>query len=345
MSMNFKCISLLRKNKLKIIHEDINVNLDDKKVLIKILYSGICRSQLMEIDMMRGKDKYLPHLLGHEAIGIVKKIGKKIQKVKIGDKVVLSWIKGKGISSKGGKFNFRNKQEINYGPISTLSNYSIISEDRCFKVYKNFPNKIGSFFGCSILTGAGMVFNHTKILKKHNVAIIGIGGIGLAALLALKCLGKKDVLIIENNKNRYKLIKRMGFKNILSSNEKNFQSKIKKISKNKLYDVCFEAGGKTYTIELGMSILNDSGKLIFASHPDSKKKIRIDPHDLIKGKQIIGSWGGNSKPDKDIVKFYNLYKKNNLFKFLKPKIYPFNNIKKAIEDFRKGRTLRPVIKM
>ena len=75
--MNFKCISLISKKKLKIIDEDINFKLDDKKVLIKILYSGICRSQLMEIDMLRGKDMYLPHLLGHEAIGIVKEIGKR----------------------------------------------------------------------------------------------------------------------------------------------------------------------------------------------------------------------------------------------------------------------------
>lgn len=343
--MKVKCISLVSKKKLKIIHEDINFNLDDKKVLIKILYSGICRSQLMEIDMMRGKDLYLPHLLGHEAIGIVKQIGKKIKKVKTGDKVVLSWIKGRGISSKGGKFNLKNKKTINYGPITTFSNYAIISEDRCFKVHKNFPNKIGSFFGCSILTGAGMIFNHTKISKKHSVVIIGIGGIGLAALLALKCLGKKDTLIIENNKSRHKLIKKIGFKNIFSSNEKNLHDKIKKITNNKLYDICIESAGKTDTIELGISIINNLGKLIFASHPSFNQKIQIDPHDLIKGKMIFGSWGGNSKPDTDIIKFYNLYKKNNLLRFLNPKVYPFKNIKIAIEDFRKGRTLRPVIKM
>ena len=118
-----------------------------------------------------------------------------------------------------------------------------------------------------------------------------------------------------------------------------------KISKNKLYDVCIEAAGKIDTIELGMSVINNSGKLIFASHPDSTQKIRLDPHDLIKGKQIFGSWGGNSKPDKDIIKFYNLYKKNNLLKFLNSKVYSFKNIKKAIVDFRKGKTLRPVIKM
>lgn len=343
--MKLKCISLISKKKLKIVHEDINFNLDDNKVLVKILYSGICRSQLMEIDMRRGKDMYLPHLLGHEAIGIVKKIGKKIEKVKIGDKVVLSWIKGMGISSKGGKFNLKNKEQINYGPITTFSNYSIISEDRCFKVFKAFPNKIGSFFGCSILTGAGMVFNHIKILPNNSVVLIGIGGIGLASLLALKCLKIKDVLIIENNKSRHNLIKKIGFKNILRSNEKNFNNKIKKISKNKLYDVCIEAAGKIDTIELGMSVINNSGKLIFASHPDSTQKIRLDPHDLIKGKQIFGSWGGNSKPDKDIIKFYNLYKKNNLLKFLNSKVYSLKNIKKAIVDFRKGKTLRPVIKM
>ena len=342
--MKFNSIVLYGKNKFNLLKTDLSYDLPPDKVLVKIKYSGLCRSQLMEIDLNRGKNKYLPHMLGHEAIGIVKKIGKKIKKVKIGDKVILSWIKGTGISSKGGIFNLKNKKTINYGPITTFSNYSIISEDRCFKVFKNFPDKIGPFFGCSILTGAGMVFNHIKILPKNKVVVIGVGGIGLASLLALKCLKIKDVLVIENNKSRHNLIKKIGFNNIIRSNEKYFYDKIKKISKNKLFDVCIEAAGKTHTIELGMTAINNSGKLIFASHPDSTQKIRIDPHDLIKGKQIFGSWGGNSKPDKDIVKFYNLYKKNNLLKFLSGKVYPIENFHVAIKEFRAGKVLRPILK-
>ena len=339
--MKLKCISLVKKNKWEIVNKEINFDLDKNKILVKILYSGICRSQLMEIDMKRGKDLYLPHMMGHEAIGIVKKIGDSISKVKEGDKVVLSWIKGDGISTGGGQIVFNNKKKVNFGPITTFTNYSVISEDRCFKVKKNFPNKIGAFFGCSILTGAGMVFNHTKILPKHNVLVIGIGGIGLASLLALKCINVKNVLVIENNSSRHKLIKNIGFKNITNFKDSQFNDKI---SKNK-FDICIEAAGKVETIELGFSLIKDNGKLIFASHPDAEKKIKIHPHDLIKGKKIIGSWGGNSKPDKDITLFYKLLKKNNLLKYLKPKVYDFDNFDKAINDFRKGKVLRPILKL
>ena len=68
------------------------------QVLVKILYSGICRSQLMEIAGLRGEDKWLPHLLGHEGSGVVLEVGKDVKKVKKNDEVILTWIKGEGKS-------------------------------------------------------------------------------------------------------------------------------------------------------------------------------------------------------------------------------------------------------
>ena len=79
---------LLNKKKIKLIKSNFKTTLKKNKVLVKILYSGVCRSQLMEIDMKRGKDKFLPHMFGHEAVGIVEKIGSNIKSTELTNKVL-----------------------------------------------------------------------------------------------------------------------------------------------------------------------------------------------------------------------------------------------------------------
>ncbi len=221
----------------------ISPKIGKNKILVKVLYSGICRSQIMEIDFKRGKDKFLPHMLGHEAVGIVISHGEKIKKVRKNQKVVLSWIKGNGISSGGGLINL-NGREVNYGPVSTLSNYAIVSEDRCFPVQNNFPIDVGSFFGCSVLTGAGMVYNKFRIKKKDRVLVIGAGGIGLSTLLALKSLNIQNVCVIENNFSKYKLIKEIGYKDIFKSTDKKLSKYISNLTGKNLFDYCFESAGQ-----------------------------------------------------------------------------------------------------
>ena len=83
---------------------------------------------------------------------------------------------------------------------------------------------------------------------------------------------------------------------------------------------------------------------MFCSHPTHGKKIKIDPFDLISGKNIKGSWGGGTKPDKDIPKFSNLFFKNKVsFKEIVSKKYKLNKINDAIEDLREGKVIRPLI--
>jgi len=342
--MQIKTYVLFGKKKIQYLTANINPKVKKNKVLVRIIYSGLCRSQLMEIDMKRGKDKFIPHMFGHEAIGQVVKVGKNVKKVKVNDKIIVSWIKGKGLSSDGDCFEI-NKKKINYGPISTISNYSIISENRCFPVSKNFPEKIGSLFGCSILTGAGMVLNKFKLKSNDFVLVIGVGGVGFASLLALKAKNIRNVVILDSNIKKKKIVKKLGYNLFFKPNVKNLLSKLKKITKGRLFDYCFESSGSIKSIEQGFGYINYSGSLLFASHPQFQKKIKLDPHELIKGKKIYGSWGGSSIPDRDIEKIFKLFKRKNLLKFIDTKIYPMRDLKIAIQDFRVGKVLRPIIKM
>ncbi len=335
---------LFKKNKpLKILKLKIP-KLKTGQVLIKLSYSGICRSQLMEIGGLRGKDPYLPHLLGHEGFGEVIETGPKVKKVKVGQKVILSWIKGSGINAEGPLFKYK-KKVISAGPITTFSDFSIISENRISVAPKLINPLEGVLFGCSIPTGAGMVFNELNMNQKSSVAIIGIGGIGLFSVLSSKIKKANKIIAVDISDEKLKIAKKFGATHIINSTKENVVRRIKKITYDEMVDFSIDCAGKVNTIELAFNLIKNKGISIFASHPEKNKNISIDPFELIKGKIIKGSWGGQVNPDEDFIKFYRNFKKSKIdFKILTSNIYPFDNINKAIKDFNSGKVFRPIIK-
>ena len=343
MISNVKCAVLEKINKPLKIHNIKFGKLKFGQVLVKIFYSGICGSQLMEVEGKRGKDIYLPHALGHEAVGKVIETGKGVKKIIKGDVVILSWIKSSGINSTPPKFF--NKKMINAGRITTFSNYTIVSENRLIKKPKSIGMRESLLFGCALATGGGIVINEIMPKKTDKIAVIGLGGVGLSSLLTLKSLGFKKIYGVDNSPQKFFLIKKLGIKNVYNLKNKNSKNKfLRDISGG--VDYCIEAAGLTKTIELGFSLLNNTGKLIFASHPKKNDKISLDPHQLIKGKNIKGSWGGNFNPDKDIKKLLKIFKKGKIdLKILTRNVYKLKHINKAIKDLKSGKVFRPIIEM
>src|SRR5436189_5279298 len=99
------------------------------QVLVKMRAAGLCHTQLSEALGLKGEDKYLPHLLGHEASADVIAVGPGVKKVKIKDNVVLSWIKGEGKDAPGGPY-FKGEQKINAGGVAVFTDYAVVSENR-----------------------------------------------------------------------------------------------------------------------------------------------------------------------------------------------------------------------
>ena len=121
------------------------------QVLVKILVSGICGSQIQEIAGNKGNAKYVPHMLGHEGCGIVQEVGVGVTKVKPGDKVVLHWRKGDGIESDFPTYQFKGKT-MRSGKVTTFSEYSIVSENRMTPVPADTPNDFCAMLGCGFST-------------------------------------------------------------------------------------------------------------------------------------------------------------------------------------------------
>ena len=319
--------------------------LESGQVFVKILYSGVCRSQLMEVSGLRGDDHWLPHLLGHEGSGVVEDVGPDVKKFKKGDEVILSWIKGSGIEAKGASYD-SDDVVINSGKVTTFSNYSVVSENRLTKKPKNLDFDTAILFGCALPTGAGMVINEINVNFESSVVVIGLGGIGLSAIAMLLSLKIKNIIAIDISAKKLDLVKSWGVNHTIDASKPNIQELVQEIFPDGA-EYCIESAGRVSTIELGFSLINSNkGKLLFASHPPEGEKIRLSPHELISGKSISGSWGGGIDPDRDIpILYHNFISADFPLNSLLTKPYSLSDINKALEDLESGKALRPLIKM
>jgi S-(hydroxymethyl)glutathione dehydrogenase / alcohol dehydrogenase len=342
-----KAAILYKTGEPLVVEDGIEIpDLQPGQVLVEVAYSGICRSQLMEARGNRGIDKYLPHLMGHEAAGKVVAIGKDVQKVAKGDPVVLTWIKGKGADCPGAIYN-KNGLKINSGGVTTFSNYTVVSENRCVKLPEGIPLDIASLLGCALPTGAGIVMNSIQPSPNSSLAIFGAGGIGLSALMAAKVFACSTIIAVDVEDSKLQMAKDFGATHLINSKNENAVARIYQITQDKGVDYSIEATGKAKVIELAFQSVRDKGGLcVFAGHPACDERIHLDPFDLIKGKRIQGSWGGECDPDRDIpllAKYY-LEGKLPLEKMISHR-YKLEGINEALDSLEKNKMTRALLEM
>ena len=237
-------------------------------------------------------------------------------------------------------------EKINSGRVTTFSNYSVVSENRVYKKPQALPYATAVLFGCALPTGAGMVFNELEPSPSDVVAVLGLGGIGISALVALLASGIKNVVAIDVSEEKLGLAKRLGVKHLINSSSENTTAAVERLYPGGI-DACIESAGSIETIELGLKLIRvGGGRLLFASHPPEGELIRIAPHELISGKQIAGSWGGASIPDNDIPKIYDAIRgSESILEFMLSEIYPLSAINDALDDLESGKVFRPLIEM
>ena len=197
------------------------------QVLVKICYSGLCGTQINEIEAVKGIDKFLPHLLGHEGSGVVEKIGDGVVTVKSGDHVVLHWRKSKGIQSDVPKYLWNGKQ-VNAGWITTFNEKAIVSENRLTVIPKDFDMRTAALFGCAVTTGFGVVNNDAKIKIGQSVLIFGVGGLGLNIAYASSMVSAYPIVGIDLHEHKIDLGKKFGLTHGITVKSNNLEKEINK---------------------------------------------------------------------------------------------------------------------
>jgi len=310
--------------------------LEAGQVFVKIHYSGICGSQLGEIDGVKGDDKYLPHLLGHEATGTVQAVGSGVRYVKQGDKVVLHWRKGLGIEAEVPSYRL-NGEKVNAGSVTTFNEYAIVSENRCTAIPEDSDLRVATLFGCAVTTGFGVIENDTKVRIGESVVVFGAGGIGLNVVQAAALVSAYPVIAVDLYDNRLQLAAEMGATHIVNSSKGNVKEQILEIAGSGGVDAFIDNTGQPAIIELGYEITKPQGRVTLVGVPRKGKNISVYSLPLHFGKGLSGSHGGDSIPQIDIPRYHNLYRSGRIkLRELLSDEFCLEQINEAIDGMRGG---------
>ena len=337
--------AILIESKKPLVMADIDLpkKLEFGQVLVKVCYSGLCGAQINEIDAVKGPDKFLPHLLGHEGSGIVEKIGDGVTTTKPGDHVVLHWRKSSGIQSSTPKYSWKGNA-VNAGRVTTFNEKAIVSENRLTVIPSDFDMRNAALFGCVVTSGFGAVNNDAQVKIGQSVLIFGIGGMGLSIAYAASLVSAYPIVGIDLHKDKIEMGKKFGLTHGIEANSNNLKEKINYIFGTKGPEITFETTGNSEVMEQAYEITPDDGKTIFVGVPN--KKISIYSLPLAFDKILEVSHGGSSVPDKDIPRYIRLIKnkKINLEKLITHE-FDLSEINKAIDLFRSGKAGRIILKI
>lgn len=319
--------------------------LDFGQVLVELHVSGICGSQIGEIKGVKGDDKYLPHLMGHEGCATVLEVGNGVTHLKPGNLVVLHWRKGLGIQSNPPKYKWKGKT-LNAGWVTTFNKYAVVSENRCTLIPNDTNHQLAALFGCAITTGFGVIENNAKLRMGESIIVFGAGGIGLNIIQAASLVNAWPIIAVDLFTNRLELSKEFGATHIINSKEVNVENEIKNIiGESSGVNVFIDNTGAKSIIELGYKLIDKDGRLVLVGVPKIGENINIFTLPLHFGKTIVGSFGGDCRPHLDIPRYLKLFKEKKLLGYEKivSSLYPLHQINKALDSMQQGNTAGRVL--
>ena len=314
------------------------------QVLVEITYSGACGTQVMEWRGDKGEDKWVPHCLGHEGTGVVLETGSAVTKVKRDDKVVLSWIKGSGIEAGGAVYEWEGKK-VNAGGVTTFQRHAVVSENRLTLLPSHLPMDVAVLLGCAAPTGMGAVYNVLKVQPGDAIAVFGTGGIGLNALMAASLAGAMPVIGIDPNPTRRALAKLYGATHAIDA-AGDVLAEIKKITPQGV-DLAVESSGIPAVMEQAINATRQQGgRAVVIGNAKYGAVLSLNPSVFNQGKSLLGTWGGDSVPDRDYGRYGRLLSSGRFpVRDLLSKPYSLAQADQALQDLAAGKVGRPLIDM
>ena len=311
-------------------------DLDAGQVLAKLHYSGICGSQIGEIDGVKGPDRFLPHLLGHEGSATVLAIGPGVSNVAVGDLVVLHWRKGLGIEAPTPTYNWSGRS-VNAGWVTTFNEFAVVSENRCTTIPLDSDRRLAALFGCAVTTGFGVVENNARIRAGESVVVYGSGGIGLNIVQAAAMHGARPIIGVDLHPDRLDLAADLGATHLVDGRDEDIEVRLREILGLAGADVFIDNTGLPRIVEMGCRLTSPQGRIIMVGVPDAEERVSLAPLPLYFGKELTGSHGGEAEPTSDIPRLMRLLRSGSLnLDSLVSAVQPLQNINEAIWSIQSG---------
>ena len=333
-----KAVVLEELNQPLVLREVGLTELEFGQVLVKVLVSGLCGAQLRQIKGHEGNEKFLPHLIGHEGCGIVEGVGIGVTTVRPGDKVVMHCHLGSGIESSFPSYTLDGKT-ISSGKITTLSEFSIVSENRVTKIDFKTPSVLAAMLGCSLTTALGIVDNECELKFGESVAILGCGGVGLNLIQAAKMKNASPIYGVDINQSMFDLASQLG--------ADCFVYDIQYLP-NKC-DIIIDTTGIPDVISAAFERLKPGGRLILTGQPAPDRLVCL-PNVVSMfdgdGKSIRAIRGGGTDPEKDIPRYIKLALKGLLdYETIHTHTFTLDEINEAFDLLRSGSAGKIMIKI
>src|SRR6478672_9101055 len=313
------------------------VDLDDPghgEALVRIGAAGLCHSDLSVIDGNRPRPT--PMVLGHEAAGIVEKLGPGVDDLKLGDHVVMVFVpscghclpcaegrpalcepgaaaNGAGTLLSGQRRLHRNGTEVHHHlGISAFAEYATVSRRSLVKIEKRLPLDQAALFGCAVLTGVGAVINTAKVSAGASVAVIGLGGVGLSCLLGVVAVGARRVVAIDLSDDKLGLARQLGATDTFNPGNPNAIDEIRSATAGGV-EFAFEMAGSVKAMELAYKITRRGGTTITAGLPPPNHTFALPQVNLVAEERTIkGSYIGTCVPIRDLPRYIELYRGGKL---------------------------------
>lgn len=230
--------------------------------------------------------------------------------------------------------------------VSGFADYAVVSTNSIVKVDKNIPFEKVAIFGCAVITGIGAVINTARINAGSTVAVVGLGGIGLNAILGARLAGASEIIALDIKEEKFDLAKSLGATAVFNSGDEHVVEAVKQHT-NGGVDYAFETAGVVPAMDVAYQITRRGGMTTTTGLPDPKHKFSFPQVTLAAEERTVkGSYVGSCVPDRDIPRFINLYNQGRLpVNELLTDTLPLEKINEGFDRLARGEAARLVVKM
>ncbi|RYB94734.1 alcohol dehydrogenase [Nocardioides oleivorans] len=329
-----------------------------REVLVRMEAAGICHSDLSVVDGNRPRP--VPMLLGHEACGRVEAVGPD-SALDVGQRVVMTFLPRCGecegcrtdgirpcvvgsasneaghLVGGGSRISRGGETVSHHLGVSGFATRAVVDERSVVPVGDDVPPAIAAVLGCAVLTGGGAVLNAGRPRPGDTVAVVGLGGVGMAALLTALSVDDVTVVGIDAAADKLDVARALGAHRALTPAEA--------VESGLAADVVVEAAGNVRAFETAVDVTGPGGRTVTVGLPPAAPMATISPLRLVAGgRSIIGSYLGSAVPARDIPAFVELWRAGRLpVEKLITSTIALADVNQGMDDLADGRALRQVI--
>jgi aryl-alcohol dehydrogenase len=337
------------------------------ELLVRVTSAGICHTDLT---IAAGHIPFpLPGVLGHEGTGVVLEVGEAVTKVAPGDQVVMTFTScGHCVSCRSAHPAYcttwipqnliGGKRPDGTSPISqggktlggrffgqsSFARHAIVDERSAVKVDDSIPSELLAPLGCSVQTGVGAVWNTLRPEPGSSIAVLGVGAVGMAAIMAAALTPVGKIIAIGRRPEQLELAQKFGATHVLNTNETDLQAGLRDLTGGIGVDNVVEAIGNSDLLRTSIESLAPRGSVAVVGAPPYGVDVALDVHRLLPGRRVLGVCEGDSDPEQLIPLLAQLVRTGRLPIQPLVKEYPFEDIQTAADDFRDGRTTKAVLR-